>query len=277
MSLAPTTPLVDLALLFLDLETTGLEPGSGHRACEIAMLRERAGAEEGRLESLLAPGRPLDPRAAAVNGLCDDQLAVAPPFAAVAPAVAALAAGTVPVGHNLPFDLAFLNLELAALERPPLLGPSLDTLTLARRLLRRSSYSLTALCAELELARPSHRAMADVLALRELFHYLRGLMAAQGVLTLADALRLERGLFPGDHEPDAPPLIAMALAAGQTLRIIYRSRSSPEPTSRLVRPLYLSQERNGVYLRAFCELRQDVRTFAIAKIDHAELAEGVDQ
>lgn len=273
MSLAPATPLAELALLFLDLETTGLNPGSGHRICEVALLRERLGVEEGRLDSLLAPGRPLDPRAAAVNGLRDEQLAAAPSFAAVAPVVADLAAGALPIGHNLPFDLAFLNLELAALDHAPLLGPSLDTLVLARRLLRCRSYSLTALCAELDLARPSHRAMADVLATRELFHYLRGLMAAQGVLTLADALRLERGLLPGDQEPEVPPLIALALAAGQTLRIVYRSRSSPEPTTRLVRPLYLSQERSGVCLRAFCELRQDVRTFAIAKIDHAELAE----
>jgi DNA polymerase III subunit epsilon len=275
MSYDPATPLSELALLFLDLETTGLEPSAGHRVCEVAMLRERAGHEEGRLDSLLAPGRPLDPRAAAVNGLCDDDLASAQPFAEVVPAITALSTGAVPVGHNLAFDITFLNLELAALGRPPLVGPSFDTLSLARRLLRTRSYSLTALCNELGLVRPSHRAMADVLAMRELFHYLRGRMAEQGILNLADALRFERGLLPGDSEPEAPPLIALALNRGQALRITYRSRSSPEPTIRVVRPLYLTQERNGIYMRAFCELRQDVRTFALAKIDQAELVSGL--
>lgn len=271
MTLALDTPLAELPLLFLDLETTGLELAAGHRICEVGLLRERAGVEEGRLDCLVAPGRPLDPRAAAVNGLRDEQLAAAQPFAAVADAVEALAEGAVLVGHNLAFDLAFLGAELGALGRRPPAGPGLDTLPLARRLLRRPSYSLRALADELGLAPPAHRAMADVLALRGLFHHLRGLMAELGVLTLGDALRLERGVLPGTPEPDAPEPIARALAEGRPLRILYRSRSSPEPTPRTVRPIYLSRERGGVYLRAFCELRQDVRIFAVAKIELAEL------
>jgi DNA polymerase-3 subunit epsilon len=240
----------------------------------VALLRERAGAEEGRLDCLLNPGRPLDPRAAAVNGLRDDDLAAAPPFASVAPAVEALAAGAVLVGHNLAFDLAFLGAELGALGRPPLARPSLDTLPLARRLLRKTAYNLTALAAGLGLPPPSHRAMADVLALQALFHHLRALMAELGATTLGDALRLERGVLPGTPEPEAPPLIAQALAEGRAIRIVYHSRGSPEPTTRTIRPIYLSRERSGVFLRAFCELRQDVRAFAVAKIAAVELLEG---
>lgn len=264
-------PLAELPLLFLDLETTGLELAAGHRVCEVGLLRERAGAEEGRLDSLVAPGRPLDPQAAAVNGLSDEELAAAPAFAALAPAIAALADGAVLVGHNLAFDLAFLGAELAAVGRPPLRGPALDTLPLARRLLRRPSYSLRALATELGLPAPSHRAMADTMALRGLFHHLRGLMAGLGVATLGDALRLERGVLPGAAEPEAPAPIALALAEGRALRIVYRSRSSPEPTARTIRPLYLTTERSGVYLRAYCELRQSVRAFALAKIEWVEV------
>lgn len=268
---APHTPLAELPLLFIDLETTGLDLAAGHRVCEVALLRERAGSEEGRLDCLIDPGRPLDPRAAAVNGLRDEDLAGAPPFAAVAPRIEALADGTVLVGHNVAFDLAFLTAELTALGRPPLARPSLDTLPLARRLLRRPSYSLSVLARELGLSTPTHRAMADVLALRGLFLHLRALMADLGVTTLADALRLERGVLPGTTEPEAPPLIAQAMAEGRGLRIVYRSRGRPEPTARTIRPIYLSRERNGVYLRAFCELRQDVRSFALEKIELIEI------
>lgn len=271
MTLPLATPLAELPLLFLDLETTGLDLAAGHRVCEVGLLRERAGAEEGRLDCLVAPGRPLDPGAAAVNGLRDEDLAGAPPFAAVAGAVEAMADGAALVGHNLAFDLAFLGAELRAAGRRPPAGPFLDTLPLARRLLRRPSYSLGSLAAELGLAPPAHRAMADVLALRGLFHHLRGLMEGLGVVTLGDALRLERGVLPGAPEPDAPEAIARALAEGRPLRIVYRSRSSPEPTTRTVRPIYLTRERGGVYLRAFCELRQNVRAFAVAKIELAEL------
>ncbi len=267
------TPLEAIPLLYLDLETTGLELAAGHRVCEVGLLRERGGVEEARLDCLVDPGRPLDPRAAAVNHLNDAALAEAPPFAAVAPAIEAMAAGAVLVGHNLAFDLAFLSAELGRLGRPPLAWPALDTLPLARRLLRRSSYSLGALAAELELPAPAHRAMSDVLALRGLFHHLLGLMGELGVTTLGDALRLERGVLPGGPEPEAPALIIAALAEGRALRISYRSRNSPDPTERIIRPIYLSHERSGVFLRAFCELRQDVRSFAVAKIERAELVD----
>lgn len=263
--------LDQLPLLFLDFETTGLELAAGHRICEVALLRERAGVEESRLNSLVAPGRLLDPEAAAVNGLNNAELAAAPTFAALADAVEQLANGAVLVAHNLPFDQAFLAVELNALGRAPLLNPALDTLALARRLLRRPSYSLAALSAEFGLPRPTHRAMDDVLALRGLFSRLRLLMNELEVRTLGDAMRLERGLLPGAPEPEVPPLIALALAENRPLRIVYRSRSSPSPTERVVRPIYLSREQNGVYLRAYCELRQDVRAFALDKIEAMEL------
>lgn len=268
----PETPLAEATLLFLDLETTGLEPAAGHRVAEVAMLRAEGGRELGRLDSLVNPGRPLDPGAAAVNGLADAELALAPPFAALAPAVAALAEGAVPVGHNVRFDLTFLALELRRVGLAMVPGPSLDTLALARRLLRRPSFSLAALCAEFGLPAPTHRAMADVEATRALFGQLLGLMARVGVTTLGDALRLERGLPPGAEEPQPPALIAQAMAENRALRIVYRSRSSPEPTARTVRPIYLSVESSGLYLKAFCELRQDVRAFAVAKIELMELA-----
>ena len=274
MRLALDTPLAALPLLFLDFETTGLDLGAGHRVCEVALLRERAGTEEGRFACLLNPGRLLDPQAAAVNGLCDADLATALPFAAVVPTIDALTAGAVLVGHNLAFDLAFLSAEFQFIGRPPLNAPNLDTLPLARRLLHRPSYSLMALANELDLPRPTHQAMPDVLALQALFHHLRMLMAELGATTLGDALRLERGMLPGAPEPEAPPLIAQALAEGCALRIVYRSRSSPEPTTRTIHPIYLSCERGGTYLRAFCELRQNVRAFALAKIAAIELIQG---
>jgi DNA polymerase-3 subunit epsilon len=90
-------------------------------------------------------------------------------------------------------------------------------------------------------------------------------------MTLADAMRLERGLLPGMPEIGAPPLIARALAEGRALSIRYRSRGSPEATTRTIHPLYLTRETSGTYLRAYCDLRQDVRTFALDKIESAKL------
>lgn len=264
-------PLRELPLAFFDLETTGLDRAAGHRICEIAVLRVEAGAEVGRLDSLVNPGRLLDPPAAAVNGLSDADLATAPPFADLLAPVVALLDGAVLVAHNLPFDLAFLNDELARAGLPPFDGPCLDTLVLARRLLRLRSYSLGALADAFALPTPSHRAMSDVLALQGLFAHLATLMAERDMRTLEDALRLERGLLPGVPDPAVPPLVAQAISEGRLLRIIYQSRGRPEPLTRVIEPHYLTQEHSGIFLRAFCHLRHDIRAFALAKIASMEL------
>jgi DNA polymerase-3 subunit epsilon len=269
--LPPDSPITELPLVFFDLETTGLDLRSGHRVCEIALLRVRGTLIEDYLGATVRPGRRLDPQAAAVNGFSDEELAAAQPFAATAGRLTRLAHGAVLIAHNLPFDMAFLSAELARIGQLPPSNPTLDTLTLARRLLRRSSYSLAALATDLGLTKPTHRALADVSALRGLFTHLLSLMADLGVETLGDTLRLERGLLPGTPEPEAPPLIARALTEGRAMNIRYQSRGQPTPISRTIHPRYLTRETRGIYLRAFCELRQDMRAFAIDKIEDVEL------
>jgi len=267
-------PLAELPIVFFDLETTGLDLRAGHRVCEVAMLRAEGAAVAGALDTLVNPGRLLDPSAAAVNGLDDERLRAAPGFGELAPALLHLIDGAALVAHNLPFDMAFLGAELRRLGLPHPSNPSLDTLALARRLIRRPSHSLAALAAALDLPVPTHRAMDDVRALRALFAHLVELMAAMGVRTLEEALLLERGVLPGMAAPTPPPLVARAMAEGLLLSIRYRSRGSPEPTQRAIRPLYLTREPGGVYLRAYCYLRNDVRTFAMDKIVAMALVEG---
>lgn len=267
-------PLTELPIVFFDLETTGLSLSGGHRICEAALLRVEGGQVVAQIDTLINPGRPLDPAAAAVNGLDDERLLAAPPFAEVAPAIEAILSGAVLVAHNLPFDLAFLDAELGRLGRPGPTNPSLDTLALARRLIKRPSHSLAALASALGLPTPTHRAMDDVVTLRELFGRLAALIAELGARTLEDAIQLERGLLPGAPAPTPPPLVARAIAEGLLLQISYRSRGSSEPSARAIRPLYLTRETNGVYLRAYCYLRNDVRTFALDKIVAMALVEG---
>lgn len=264
-------PLDALPLTFLDLETTGLAPAQGHRVCEVALLRVRGDQVEQRLATLVDPERHSDPQAFAVNQISPEMLDGAPHFAEVAGQVLAVLQGSVLIAHNAPFDLAFLRNELARLDLPPPDNYVIDTLALARRLLRRSSYSLQTLAHDLGLAAPNHRAEADVRALRGLFAYLVRQLAEQEIATLDALLRYQRGLLPGQPEPVPPPLIDQALRERRCLRIIYRSRSSPEPLERTIQPLELTQESKGVYLRAYCYLRDDLRVFAIAKIEAMEL------
>jgi DNA polymerase-3 subunit epsilon len=268
-------PLSAVPLAFLDFETTGLFPSRGDRVCEVAVQHVIGDTVVLSYASLVNPERPLSARSFAINGIGADLLAVAPTFGAIAATVRAALEGAVIVAHNAPFDLEFLHAELRLAGLPPLAAPAIDTLELARRLFaRRPSHSLAALATSLGLAAPSHRAMDDVVALRSVFAEMRARLVALGITTLGATLRYARGFAPDDPEPQPPAPIADALREGRLLKIVYSSRTNPEPTERLVRPIELISQHGVVFLRAYCYLREDLRVFLVEKISAVELVGG---
>lgn len=268
------TTLLYQPLVFLDLETTGLTPVHGHRICEIAWVRVCDTREEHRFSTLINPHRPVEAQAFAVNGISHDMLCDAPSFDSIVATLRQSLDGSVVVAHNAPFDMGFLSSELSFLGLPALTNPVLDTLTLARLLMpTRPSHSLHALALSLGLHRPDHRAMSDVLALQDLYTHLAPLMHAIGLTTLDEVLRYQRGLLPGDPELVAPPLIHQAIQEQRLLRFTYTSLSTPMRHERIVRPIDLARLRGKIYLRAFCFLRKDQRSFALDKIQSMEIME----
>jgi DNA polymerase-3 subunit epsilon len=267
-------PLSAIPLAFLDFETTGLSPRGGDRVCEVAVQRIVGGVVETSFETLVDPRRPLSERSFAVNQITPQQLAGAPSFVAIAGALRAALDGAAIVAHNAAFDLEFLHAELALARQPALSVPAIDTLAIARRLFpRRQSHSLAALATALGSPPPTHRAMDDVLALRVVFGDLAARLAALGITTLGDLLRYARGFDPGDPEPIPPDPIAGALRDGRNLRIVYSSKTLPEPTERIIRPIEIVSQRGVLFLRAYCYFREDLRAFIIEKIMRMDLLE----
>jgi DNA polymerase-3 subunit epsilon len=265
-------PLDQIALVFFDIESTGLH-ASEDRICEIALRRVRGATLEASYNTLVNPCHPMDSQAYRVHQISPEMLKHAPLFVEVAPTVLPLLHNAVLVAHNAPFDVAFLNTELRRLQQPPVANHVIDTLVLSRRILRRSSHSLASLAADIGLSRPSHRAMDDVMALEGLYRYLLDQLAEREINSLDDLLRFQRGLLPGQVEEAPPPVIEQALRQGRRISIVYRSVSTPEPTLRLIRPIEITHERSGLFLRAFCYLRNDLRSFALEKIESMELIE----
>lgn len=158
------TRLVETPYVAIDVETTGLDPGEGHRVCEIALLRFCRGTVVDSRVSFVNPLRPISPGASAVNGISDRMVAGAPTFADLFPGILEFLSADPQVFHNAPFDLSFLRHEarLAGGRWPD--NPVLDTLVLARRSLRFRSHSLSSLCAELGIESTFHRAEGDAWA-----------------------------------------------------------------------------------------------------------------
>jgi DNA polymerase III subunit epsilon len=155
-----------VSFLALDFETTGLDCICG-RVVEIGAIRFSIGpegpVEEASMACLVNPGMAIPWQAKAIHGISDEDVADAPSFSEVAPALLALAKGATIVAHNVGFDLSFLNAELARNGLSRALSPTADTVPLSRRAFPgRRSYRLGSIAAELGIdAGEAHRALDD--------------------------------------------------------------------------------------------------------------------
>ena len=118
----------------LDVETTGLQP-SRQRIIEIAIAVFSHGTATHLWESLCNPERRVPAYIIKLTGIDDNLLEDAPTFESVADTIGELLTDMVIVGHNVEFDLGFLNAELERVGRPPVVNDRVDTLALATRLL----------------------------------------------------------------------------------------------------------------------------------------------
>jgi DNA polymerase-3 subunit epsilon len=190
--------------LIIDTETTGLDPRQDHRVIEIAALELVDRRPTGRhLHLKINPEREIDVGASEVHGMTWDDLRDKPPFRDVAHEFIAFARGAEWVIHNAPFDLGFLDAELARIEGPPckdLAASVVDTLNLARELFPGKRNNLDALCERFAVdnaGRTLHGALLDAQLLAEVY-----LALTRGQESLV--MDLPKGPAPGEGRADLP-------------------------------------------------------------------------
>jgi len=157
----------------LDTETTGLDPKQGHRIIEVAAIELDGRKVSGRnFHRYINPEREIDEGAAAVHGLTLDRLQDEPKFIEIAPALLEFIDGAELIIHNAPFDIGFLNAELALAGLPRLENPVLDTLKFAKELHPGKKNNLDALCDRYQIDnshRTLHGALLDTELLAEVY------------------------------------------------------------------------------------------------------------
>lgn len=100
--------LMDVPFCVLDLETTGLSP-DGDAITEIGAVRYSMGLETGRFQSLINPDAPIPPRITVVTGITQAMVIDAPKIGEALPSLLEFIGDAVIVGHNVRFDMSFLN------------------------------------------------------------------------------------------------------------------------------------------------------------------------
>ncbi len=188
------TPLSDVTFCVIDFETTG---GSSDfdRITEIGAAKYRGGECLGTFQTLINPECPIPPFITVLTGITEAMLLPAPRIESVLSSFLEFIGDSVIVAHNARFDMGFLNATLVRDGREPLANKVVDTVHLARRLVRDEvpDCKLGTLASRLRLAhQPSHRALDDVLATGDLLHFLIERASGFGVLGLDDLISLPR-------------------------------------------------------------------------------------
>jgi len=150
-------------LAVIDFETTGMSPGQGARATEIAVVLLRGGCVVDRYQSLMNTGAWVPPFIEELTGISNAMLEDAPPAVRVMREAAEFVGNTPMVAHNAAFDRRFWDAELsrAGRERRQAFA---CTLLLARRVYPDApDHKLATLVrhAGLPMAGRAHRALAD--------------------------------------------------------------------------------------------------------------------
>ncbi|OIN93047.1 MAG: DNA polymerase III subunit epsilon [Comamonadaceae bacterium CG1_02_60_18] len=162
--------------IFLDTETTGLAADNGDRIIEIGcveMLRRKPTGNNRHI--YVNPGRDSHEEALKVHGITSEFLKDKPRFEEIVDDLLAYLSGAHLVIHNAPFDLGFLNMELALLGRPKLesvVASVTDSLVMAKELYPGKRNSLDALCDRLEVdnsGRALHGALLDAELLADVY------------------------------------------------------------------------------------------------------------
>jgi DNA polymerase-3 subunit epsilon len=161
----------------LDTETTGLDPSQGHRVIEIGCVEIINRKLTNRhFHCYLNPDRDIDAGAIEVHGITPAFLADKPRFYQIESEFLAFVDGAELVIHNAPFDIAFLNAELARSDSTNTSMDSfctvLDSLVLARQRHPGQRNNLDALCKRYGIdntQRELHGALLDAEILADLY------------------------------------------------------------------------------------------------------------
>ncbi|AWB91964.1 DEDD exnuclease domain-containing protein [Aeromicrobium chenweiae] len=259
--------LADVTFCVVDLETTGGSAAKGSKITEVGAVKVRGGEVLGEFQSLVNPDEVIPAYITVLTGITNQMVIDAPRIAEVLPSFLEFARGTVLVAHNAPFDVGFLKHFSASLAIPWPGFETLDTATLARRVLSREEVpncKLSTLAAAFSASTtPNHRALSDARATVDVMHALFERLGPLGVTTLEEVSTYTSKVKPeqrrkrhlADHMPEAPGVYLFRdanddiLYVGTSRNLRTRTRSyftKAETRTRMGEMVMLAQRIEGI-------------------------------
>lgn len=262
-----------MPIAVIDTETTGVSATHGDRVIEIGIVRVKGGAVVDEYQQLVDPGRRINPAVTTLTGISQGMVQGQPRFGDQLPRMLSMLEGSVILGHNIRFDLSFLQSEFRRLGmdwgRSLGHGVLLDTVRIARRRFGRGGNSLPVLSRRLGVVpTASHRALADAKTTAAVFEQLMQPIGGWDV-RLCDAIAEQGGVIEirdvASNAVVLPLELQEALDSGGPVLMEYLDSKGIQ-TQRVIRPLHVRRSGANLLLVAHCEMRHDQRTFKLERI-----------
>ncbi len=189
------TPLSELEIVALDLETTGLDPKKDSiLSVGIVLIRREAIQLNTTRHQIISVAESIPEASAVIHRITDDQSAAGEPIEKVLPWLLKQLAGKVMLVHYKNIEQNFLNEACQKLYGSPFIIATIDTLPLAQRLLERRNYTIQSGNLRLFNLRSmfglpnyqAHNALYDALATAELYLALMAELSPTGSYRLKD-------------------------------------------------------------------------------------------
>lgn len=189
--------LCNASFVVIDLETTGAK-APPCRITEIGAFRVENSAVTASFQTLVNPEMPIPQFITELTGISDEMVSTAPRFSDIADDLLRFIGDSVLVAHNSPFDLAFLNHEIARVHADcRIANPDLCTVRLSRQLLpdiENHKLKTVARHYSIDLIN-HHRASDDAYATAMIFINLLEVLRERGISDLGSARKLGNRKF----------------------------------------------------------------------------------
>ena len=225
-------PLAHTTFVVVDLETAGGKPADAG-ITEIGAVKVRGGDVIGEFRTFCSPGVPIPAFISVLTGITDHHVADAPNVASAVREFLAFAnfeSGDQPVlvAHNAPFDVGFLKSACAKFDIEWPKPAVLDTVILARKILRKDEVRNRKLATLAQFFRtpvsPTHRALDDARATTSVLH---GLIERVGNLGVHDLEGLQTYNGPATEKRRRKRYLADGLPDSPGVYIFYDGNNRP--------------------------------------------------
>jgi len=241
----------ELDLVFLDLETTGLDAVTGDAICEIGALKVSQKNIIDRFHSLINPKRNIPNEAYKIHKISNQDVANSPYFEDVADKLLRFLEGSIVCAYNVNFDMGFIDNHLKRINYSRLSVFAIDILAMARDALKLPRYNLgnVANFFNIDCKDIMHRALEDANIAYKIFFDISNKLSDKGLLRFGDFFSLygfNNEVFRSMEEKKLS-LLRAAIESHKRLkvRIFYKDGVRIEEN---IIPLRISQEKGIFYL-----------------------------